>query len=379
MPNFEVALPSGGRRILRGHARPLRDARGEVRGAIAVAEDVTEDRRRTAALLFESEERFRHAADAAPLMIWFSDAQNRLVFVNREFTRFTGAPSEELLGDGWVNRIHPDDLEHVRAMYSAYLERPAAYQVEFRMRRADDEYRHMLCSMGPRYAGETYLGWAGSNVDITDFKRRQHEDLVRQKLESVGTLASGIAHDFNNLLGSVLAQSELALAEYTSGVSPEQELGEIRKIAVRGSEIVRQLMVYSGKESADVSLVDVSQIIAEMVQLLRLSVSKRATLETDLAANLPPVRASAGQICQVVMNLIMNASDAIEVEDGTIHIATRCVKVQADRSPALRSTPEGDCLELEVRDTGVGMSPEIQAKIFDPFFTTKSAGHGLGG
>jgi len=376
---FEVVLPSGKRRLLRGRARPLRDTAGQVRGAIAVAQDVTEERRQTAALLRESEERFKNAADAAPVILWFGDAEKRLTFVNQEMTRFTGLPFEKLLGDGWMQVIHPDDLEPARAAYFEGVDRRATYQLEYRARRADGEYRRMLGTTAPRYAGGTYLGQAGSVVDITDIKRRQEESLARQKLESVGTLASGIAHDFNNLLGSVLVLADLALDEFETGASPKRELEEIRNVAVRGSEIVRQLMVYAGKESAVVALVDVSRVITEMLQLLRVSVTKHASIKTDLGKDLPAVRANAGQIRQIVMNLIMNASDAIGERDGAICVSARRIEVGREPSEAVsEELPEGEYVQIEISDTGSGMSPDIQAKIFDPFFTTKSAGHGLG-
>ena len=167
-----------------------------------------------------------------------------------------------------------------------------------------------------------FSGYIGSCIDITDLKRAQEEDLAKQKLESVGTLASGIAHDFNNLLGGVLAHSELALVELAGGSIPTQELERIRAVAIRGAEIVRQLMIYTGQESEVLELVDVSQIVEDMIELLRVSVSKRATLETDLDKDLPTVRGNPAQLRQLVMNLITNASEAIGDRDGVIRIAT---------------------------------------------------------
>jgi PAS domain S-box-containing protein len=376
---FEVLLPGGSTRLLWGHASPLRDAAGEVRGAIAIAQDVTEERRRTAALLRESEERFRNTADTAPVILWYGDTKKRLTFVNQETIRFTGLPAEKLLGDGWMDVIHPDDLEPARKAYYEGVDRRASYQLEYRARRADGEYRNMLGTTSPRYAGNMYLGQAGSVVDVTDLKRRQDEGLARQKLESVGALASGIAHDFNNLLGSVLAQAELGLEDSDSGVSPKEELAAIRDVAIRGSEVVRQLLVYAGKESPVAGLVDVSCIVTEMLQLIKISVSKHALLQIDLGNDLPAVRANAGQVRQIVMNLIMNASDAIGESDGTIRVSTKCVKVGRKSCVSCSDElTEGDYVRLEVSDTGSGMSQDVQAKVFDPFFTTKSAGRGLG-
>jgi nitrogen-specific signal transduction histidine kinase len=217
----------------------------------------------------------------------------------------------------------------------------------------------------------------GACQDITDSRRAQQDDFARKKLESVGTLAGGIAHDFNNLLGGVLAQAELALAERASGSYPEDELTAIRNVAIRGSEIVRQLMMYAGKESEVLGLVDVSRVVVEMLELLKVSSSKRATLVTDLGQGLPAIRASAAQIRQIVMNLVTNASDAIGDRDGAIRVTTGLV-TPGQAATITKGLAEGDYLQLEVSDTGCGMSQEMQAKVFDPFFTTKAAGHGLG-
>jgi CheY-like chemotaxis protein len=211
-------------------------------------------------------------------------------------------------------------------------------------------------------------------------RHAQAESFARQKLESLGILASGIAHDFNNLLGGVLAQAELALAELTGGSNPQQELNEIRNAAIRGSEMVRQLMIYAGKESDVLELVDVSMAVEEMLGLLKATISKHAVLVTDLRNDLPAVNARAAQIRQILMNLVVNASDAIiNNRDGVIRVATRCLTVDPGITSTLaQDVAEGDYVELEVSDTGSGISRENQVRMFDPFFTTKSAGRGLG-
>ena len=215
--------------------------------------------------------------------------------------------------------------------------------------------------------------------DITELKRTQNEVLFRQKLESVGTLAAGIAHDFNNLLGAIQAQAELATAELAAGSTCNDELNAIREVAMRGSEIVRQLMIYGGKESAVIELVDLSTIVEEMLSLLKISVTKRAVIEANLGQNLPSIRASAAQLRQIVMNLITNASDAIGDRGGIIRVITRRATVKEELAALSAGTSlDGHYVQLEITDTGNGMSAQTQAKVFDPFFTTKSAGRGLG-
>jgi two-component system, cell cycle sensor histidine kinase and response regulator CckA len=179
-------------------------------------------------------------------------------------------------------------------------------------------------------------------------------------------------------LGSVLVQAEVALRGLAAGSSPEEELKTIRDVALRGSEIVRELMIYAGKDSAMVELVNVSKIVKEILELLNVSLSKHAALEVNLGQDLPSVRANAAQLRQIVMNLVTNASDALGDKDGVIRLTTRHVEVAQDSDAILEGWEEGDYLQLEVSDTGCGITPETQAKMFDPFFTTKAAGHGLG-
>jgi PAS domain S-box-containing protein len=309
-------------------------------------------------------------------MIWISGPDKHATFFNRGWLDFTGRGIEHELGYGWVSAVHPDQQKDCLAGYASSFDERHLWQAECQFQRADGEYRWMLCTGAPRFAGDgTFEGYIISGSDITDLKSAQEASLARQKLESVGTLARGIAHDFNNLMGGMLAQADLALMEYKSGSSPEQELNVIRNVAIRGSEIVRQLMTYAGKESEALQLIDVSQTVAEMIELLKVSVSKDTRLEAYLGEGLPTVRASAAQLRQIVMNLVMNASQAIGDRGGVIRVSTgrRCSSgVISDR------LAEGDYVQLEVSDTGCGMSKETQTKIFDPFFTTKSAGHGLG-
>jgi nitrogen-specific signal transduction histidine kinase/CheY-like chemotaxis protein len=220
---------------------------------------------------------------------------------------------------------------------------------------------------------------SGTCQDVTDARRAQAESFARQKLESLGTLASGIAHDFNNLLGGVLAQAELAAAELAAGSDPHEELKEIRDAAIRGSEIVRQLMIYAGKERDVLEAVDVTTTVEEMLGLLKASVSKHAALVTDLRRDLPAVKARAAQIRQILMNLVVNASDAVGERDGVIRVVTGRVAVDQETAAAApEELTEGDYVQLEVSDTGSGMSQGTRARMFDPFFSTKSAGRGLG-
>ncbi len=371
----EAIMPSGARKVIWGNASPLRDADRQVRGAVAAYEDVTAARQRTEAALRESEERFRNTADAAPVIIWYGDPQKRVTFFNKQITVFTGLPVEQLLGDGWAQLIHPDDVEGSRRAYYESVDRHASYQRVCRVRRADGEYRYVLNTASPRYIGDAYAGQVGTLIDVTDLKRRNEEDLARQKLESLGLLAGGVAHDFNNLLGSIIANSELLLSELPAGSPACEGVESIKNVADRAAGIVRQMMVYAGQEDTVFEPLDLARLVSEMLKLLKVSISKRALLTVDLPENLPAVQANAAQIRQVVMNLITNASDALGEKEGVISVAL----AHARSGPGpFANLLQNDHLRLTVSDTGCGMTDAIKSRIFDPFFTTKFTGRGLG-
>jgi signal transduction histidine kinase/CheY-like chemotaxis protein len=286
---------------------------------------------------------------------------------------------DELLGSGWVEAVHPDDLARLESTLASAVSGQHSFQTELRLRRHDGEYRWMLDTGVPRLVGGVYAGHTGIVVDLTDLKRNQEQLLAAQKLESLGVLSSGIAHDFNNMLGAILAESELALAEFPAGSSAATGVNSIRNVAIRAAEIVRQLLAYAGTEGTSFEPLDLSQLVGEMLQLLRVSISKHSVLKISLAESLPAVLANASQVRRIVMNLITNASEAIAEDGGVITVTT--ARVSGDQGPVTGSGTDlsgGDYVRLEVSDTGCGMSQEIQTKIFDPFFTTKFAGRGLG-
>lgn len=374
---IEQDFPGIGRRNLVLNARQLDGLQQILLGI----EDVTERKERAEATLHESEERFRTMADTAPVMIWVAGPDKGCTFFNANWLAFTGRTMQQELGDGWAQNVHPDDLAGCLDTYSSSFDAHRGFQMEYRTRRADGEYRWVLDNGVPRFEPDgVFAGYIGSCIDITDLKRTHEEHLAKQKLETVGTLAGGIAHDFNNILGGVLANSELALAELAGGANPADELERIRHAAVRGSEIVRQLMIYAGEESEVVELVSVSGMVEDMLELLKVSIPKLVTIETDLDEHLPAIKASPSQIRQVVMNLITNASEAIGDQGGVIRVTTGRVTVSGDSLlAASQHMATGDYVRLEVTDTGRGMTPELQARIFDPLFTTKTGGsHGLG-
>ena len=328
----------------------------------------------------ESEERFRNIANTAPVMIAIADSERRATFFNKGWLDFTGRTVEQELGQGWTGGLHPDDREECLAKISASYEARSECDLEYRLRRADGEYRSLLCSGVPRFERDgAFAGYVASIIDITELKRGQEKALASQKLQSLGVLAGGVAHDFNNLLGGILANSELLISDFTDSPRVQEGVQTIKVIAMRASEIVRQLMVYAGHESTLFEDVDLADSVREMLSLILVSISKSAALKIDVPDNVPMIRANNAQLRQVFMNLITNASDALGDERGEICVTLKQVRSQGE--PPIGRWPQplvADWLRLEVRDSGRGMTEEVQARIFDPFFSTKGVGRGMG-
>ena len=376
--DLEAVFEDGTYVDLSGNVEPMLDENGEAQGAVAVLSDITEPKRAETKLR-ESEERFRRVFEEGPLGLALVGRDHRYLKVNNALCQLVGYTEDELLQKTFRDITHPEDVQMDVELAERLFRRDIPfYRMQKRYLKKTGEiiWINLTASMILGSNGEPIYGLAMVE-DITDIKRNQEELLAKQRLESVGTLASGIAHDFNNILGAVLTQAEVAMAELDSGTSPVGELRAICAVAVRGSEIVRELMIYAGKESPVTGFVSLSQIVEEMLELLRVSVSKHATLATDLDRHLPPVRANTSQISQVVMNLVTNASEAIGDRNGTIRLSTRRVIVEHDSS-LMNRLPAGEYLQLEVADTGCGMSPETRARVMDPFFSTKAPGRGLG-
>jgi PAS domain S-box-containing protein len=334
--------------------------------AAAPVAQILQIHREALAAVQESEQRFRNLADTAPMLIWTSGPDRLCDFFNKRWLDFSGRSLEQELGKGWAQGVHRDDLEDcLRTSASAYDSR-TEFQMEYRLRRADGEYRWVLDTNVPRITGQgRFAGYVGSAIDITDLKRTLNEVFDSQKFESLRLMTAGISHDFKNMLAGIIANAESVESEMPARAPAAGEIEIIKTTAIRAAEIIHQLSIYSGRDTGEPALVNVSDVTEEMLRLTRTLISKNATLWTEYGATVPPVLADAVQIRQVVMNLVLNASEALGDAPGTIFVRTSAYSLDAE------------FVRLEVSDTGRGMTEYQKSKVFDPFFTTKADGRGL--
>jgi PAS domain S-box-containing protein len=347
------------------------------------------ERERTERALRESEERLRLALTAAEQGLYDLDVQTGETVVSPEYARMLGyAPEEfEETNARWIERLHPDDREPVAGAYRAYVagETPE-YRVEFRQRTKSGDWKWIL-SLGKivQYdeAGRP-LRMLGTHTDITKRKEAEEESsrltaqlLHAQKMESVGRLAGGVAHDFNNMLLVILACTELIKMRHPEDAKLILSLQEIERAALRARDITRQLLAVSRKQIAAPRSVNLSEFLAETRKTLGRLIGEDVELDFRLGADLWPVRIDPSQLDQVLMNLVVNARDAMPV-GGKLIIETTNVRIDEDYCRRHVGFRPGDYVLLVVSDSGAGMDRETLARAFEPFFTTKAVGKGTG-
>lgn len=328
--------------------------------------------------------------DNIPHMAWMKNTEGVFLAVNESFARTAGHDKNDILGKT-DRAIWPHELaERYMADDQRVMQSGQRFFVEEPIAEGGDVKWFETFKTPIRNSRGQITGTVGLARDIT--ARKQSEEQQRrlerqmeetQKLESLGVLAGGIAHDFNNLLVGVLANAELVLDAIGDGQGHgdiRQRLLDIRDAAQHAAELTNEMLAYSGRGHFDVRAVSLTETIREMGHLLTASISKKAEVRYELGAGLPAVQADVTQLRQVIMNLITNASDALEDRPGVIRISTG-TQVIGGSVPELygvTTPPPGRYAFIEVTDSGCGMDEETRVRLFEPFFTTKFTGRGLG-
>jgi PAS domain S-box-containing protein len=374
-----VRRRDGAVRWVHGLGEIERDAGGKPVQMIGTIQDVTESMCKEEALR-ESEERFRRIFELIPGPVTLAETDGTILNCNDAFCQAAGLRREEIVGNKTSSFSTWVDPEIRQAMYDRLAQGKTVEWIEFKMRRLDGQQQIMQIFALPfELGGKKVILSAGR--DVTEQRSLEQQMLHSQKLESLGVLAGGIAHDFNNLLTGILGNADLAKTEL-SPFSPSRDCLEgIETAARRAADLCRQLLAYSGRGRFVVEAIGLPDLVEEMGHLLSISISKRVSLRYDFAASVPFVEADATQIRQVIMNLIVNASEAIGDRDGLISISvgqTQCDARFLESCFGADGTKPGHFVYLDVVDTGWGMDKITLDRIFDPFFSTKFTGRGLG-
>jgi PAS domain S-box-containing protein len=342
--------------------------------------------------LHENEERLRLVFEGSQDGFWDWEVQPGRILRSPRWAGMLGYTLAEIghSRQAFIQLLHPDDRPMLEADYLAVANGKDQFNLEFRMKARSGEWKWIL-DRGKVIARDPVtkapLRITGTHTDITARKvaeeqsvRLQNKMQETQKLESLGVLAGGIAHDFNNLLTVVLGNGSLARMESPEGSILRERLDQVVTSAQRAADLCRQLLAYAGHASYSIERVDLNELVPETMRLIERSVGPATKLELSLQENLPWIEADATQIRQVIMNLVINASESLLGNAGTVRISTSTTTITRS-NPSAKPVERTEDLEqvcLRVADTGCGMSPEVVARIFDPFFSTKFTGRGLG-
>jgi|GEM_PF-976505 len=356
---------------------------------VAFLRDISE-RKRAARELQASRQQYLDLVEGTPDLITRVDTAGRLVFVNHAAEEIFGMSPRDCLGRVAFDFIHPEDRAATVAAFEEWLaSTEALFFHENRQVGIDGREHYMAWSIrAERDEDARIQGFAGTARDITEKKHAAEERgklekqlQQAQRMESLGVLAGGIAHDFNNILMTILGNADLALLRLPAESPALGNLQQIENAARKAADLAGQMLAYSGKGRFVVESVDLNRLIEEMIHILKVGIAKKAGLNLNFGQGIPAVEGDATQLRQIIMNLVINASEAIGDHSGFISVSTGLQK--CDRSD-LQDTAFGDDLPagpyvfLEVADTGCGMDAETLGHLYEPFFTTKFTGRGLG-
>jgi PAS domain S-box-containing protein len=355
---------------------PIRDASGAVTHFVATGRDVTE-RHEAERLLRLAEEQYRTLAEAAQDIIYIVDPRGRIQYVNQFAAQFAGRTAAQLTGC------------HLRDLFPAATVAAQLNDIEAVLALGQPVYRERQHTFGERrvWVGTRFVPIThpatreqvvlGLGRDLTEQKRLEEQVRHMQKLDAVGQLAGGVAHDFNNVLTVIQGFAQLLLTDQTLGPAHREPLGQIAAAAQKAGQLTRQLLTFSRKQAMEPVCVDLNQLVHGITRMLQRLLGEHITLQVHPAERPALVHADEGMLEQVVVNLAVNARDAMP-RGGRLEVSTAVVQVEPAYVAEHPEARVGEFTCLSVADTGCGMTPEVRARLFEPFFTTKPSGRGTG-
>lgn len=343
---------------------------------IWIARDITESKRAQNALR-DSEERYRDLVENAHDIIYSQDLQGNYTSMNKAGIQITGYTHEEALALNIKQTVAAEYLPKALGMLTAKFagERATAYEMEIIAK--DGHHITVEANTKLVYHDGVAVGVQGIARDVTERKQLEEQLRQSQKMEAIGQLAGGVAHDFNNLLTAINGYSSLALQRLEDGHPITPYLEEVKKAGDRAAILTRQLLAFGRKQILQPLAINLNDVVTDMNKMLQRLIGEDIRLTAKLDPALKRIRADPGQVEQVLVNLVVNARDAM-LQGGKLTIETATVELDSDYAGKHIGFVPGKYVMLAVSDTGTGMSDETRARIFDPFFTTKEKGKGTG-
>lgn len=375
---YRIVRPDGVVLWVKDQASVVRDAAGNPLRMIGACVDISAVKRIERAL-HDSEDRFREVVETIREVFWITDiAKNRILYVSPGYEEIWGRPCGELYRSGraWVEAIHEDDRERV---LEAAVSKQAAgtYDETYRIVRPDKSIRWVRDRAYPvRDETGAVVRIVGTAADVTERKKLEEQFLHAQRLEAIGTLASGVAHDLNNILAPLFMIAPL-LKSKLQDPADLKLLSMLEQTGQRGANVVRQLLTFSRGIAGERGPLQLRHLVKEMAAIMLETFPREIGIVQQLPAEISTVVGDATQLHQVLMNLCVNARDAMP-EGGKLSVSVRETELSPDDVGEHPGAKPGRYVVLTVRDTGYGIPPEIRARIFEPFFTTKEIGKGTG-
>lgn len=361
-------------------AMPRLDSTGAIIHILVTVSDITTEHLARQDLQ-RSREQLDRAVAASKVALWEWDLVNDRFECSDEWCRHIGCTRADLTGSSadWLSRMHPDEVRELDIFRGGIDDAPVdASTHEFRLRDNQGEYRWFLGSFTIcRNAEGLPVRLSGANLDITDRRKLEDEFRQAQRMESIGRLAGGVAHDFNNLLSVIGGYTEMALNTIEEGTPLHRDLSQVKQASDRAANLTRQLLAFSRRQVLRPEVRNLNTLVSDSEKMLRRLVGEDINIITHLAADLWKVLVDPGQIEQVLMNLVVNARDAMPF-GGQLTITTVNRELSIDELARIPGLHQPRCVELIVSDTGAGMDAATMQRIFEPFFTTKEQGKGTG-
>jgi len=359
---------------------PIVGQDGTVIGGSSILRDIT-SRKQMETKLQQSEELHDLVAQATKDAIWDLDIRTGRVLRSKIYWEHLGYPPRDVEPDiaTWKDLVHPEDRDRVwNGFQTALSRRSDSYEVEYRLRRVDDSYATVLDRAYIIYSKtEQPIRAVGAITDLSDRRALEEQFRQAQKMEAVGRLAGGVAHDFNNILMVIKAYTEVMQEQLGPEHGFRKNLDQVQKAAERAAALTLQLLAFSRKQVLLPRIIDLNSVVGDSLKMLQRLIGEDVELDVSLDKSLWAVKADPGQIVQILMNLFVNARDAMR-NGGKLTILTENASFNVEAARTRPNFVPGDYAALIVRDNGTGMTKEVQAHLFEPFYTTKESGRGTG-